>query len=971
LKEEQEKLTSNKEEKQFAEVSRRDFIVGAGTVVVGGAIGAGLLSGCGETVTTTVKETKTVPTTVTAPGTTVTETKTIAGEGGQVITVTETKTVDGNGGIYPVDEPEETKIHVLSQTANGFPGVFGSIDVKDGKIVRIRPTHYDVAYPDFQTWGFNSRGKRFETKNKTMPAPLNIAWKNKLYSPNRVRHPLKRIDWEPGGDPAKINAQNRGKSKFKRISWDEAYDIIYSEMTRIAETYGSEAILLRGGCHGENKTIHATHGMPGKLVECIYGGKYSEIIAGSCSWEGSHWGSKHVNGFEPFGLPPCDNQFSDLAKNCDMILNWPCDIECKAWMSTGMVPSLATGFLAEIGIEQVFICPDLNSTACIRADKWIPILPNTDVALSLAIAYIWIKDGTYDKDYVDTHVYGFDKFEEYVMGDEDGIAKTPEWAAPLCGVPEWTIIALAEHWASVTTAIMHLLGGGKTRGICSHEMMRMNDVLLGMQGMGKPGVRIVGSDSLVGHDESKSMAGGQHVSINTQLGYRGKNALLRGTRPNPMPAQHVHEGFFKDAITNPPVSWYGGGVCAALPTQWTKSTYPEEGCSRVHMMWGDCSGQIGSWYSGFNVIDAYHSNELEFILIQDIMLMQEMLYADVILPICTTLELDDINYMHADYLGIYLDQKCVEAIGESKSDYEALIPLAERFGVLEEYTGGKTVEEWQKHVYEISGAPDFVSWEELYEKKYWVQGDAPDYPDDMAPGGLNDFYNDPENYPLPTPSGKLEFYSQTLADHFPDDKERSPIPRWVPGGPASEGWTHDESLLGERAKKYPYLLVSNTPKWRVHSMMDDMPWTREINKVKGPDGYWYEPVWINPQDAEKLGIKYGDVVKIFNDRGAILGGARVVERSIPGSVVMDHGANADPITDRLDRGGTNNLINPQRTASKNANGMAVSGFLVGIEKANLSELREQYPEAFERANDPAQYEPAYGRKLGSWVEGGM
>jgi trimethylamine-N-oxide reductase (cytochrome c) len=166
-------------------------------------------------------------------------------------------------------------------------------------------------------------------------------------------------------------------------------------------------------------------------------------------------------------------------------------------------------------------------------------------------------------------------------------------------------------------------------------------------------------------------------------------------------------------------------------------------------------------------------------------------------------------------------------------------------------------------------------------------------------------------------------------------------------------------------------MVSNTPKWRVHSMMDDMPWTREINKVKGPDGYWYEAIWINPADAAKLGIKYGDVVKVYNERGAILAGVRVVERSIPGSVVMDHGSTVDPISDKLDRGGCNNLICPNATASKNANGMVVTGYLVGIEKANLSELREQYPEAFARSLDPDQYEPAYGPKLGAWVEGGM
>ena len=102
----------------------------------------------------------------------------------------------------------------------------------------------------------------------------------------------------------------------------------------------------------------------------------------------------------------------------------------------------------ELGIKSIYISPDLNYGAAVHADKWIPILPNTDAAMQLAIAYTWIKEGTYDKEYVATHTFGFEKFAEYVLGKEDGIPKTPEWAAEKCGVPEWTIKALARVWAS-------------------------------------------------------------------------------------------------------------------------------------------------------------------------------------------------------------------------------------------------------------------------------------------------------------------------------------------------------------------------------------------------------------------------------------------------------------------------------------------------------------------------------------------
>jgi anaerobic selenocysteine-containing dehydrogenase len=130
-----------------------------------------------------------------------------------------------------------------------------------------------------------------------------------------------------------------------------------------------------------------------------------------------------------------------------------------------------------------------------------------------------------------------------------------------------------------------------------------------------------------------------------------------------------------------------------------------------------------------------------------------------------------------------------------------------------------------------------------------------------------------------------------------------------------------------------------------------MTWLREIPtcKVEGADGYKYEPLWINPFDAAKRGIKTGDIVKVRNERGAVLGGAIVTERLMPGVVYMDHGARYDPVVPgELDRGGAINTISPHKTTSKNATGMACSGFLVEVEKVNIGELAAKYPEPFKR-----------------------
>ena len=287
--------------------------------------------------------------------------------------------------------------------------------------------------------------------------------------------------------------------------------------------------------------------------------------------------------------------------------------------------------------------------------------------------------------------------------------------------------------------------------------------------------------------------------------------------------------------------------------------------------------------------------------------------------------------------------------------------IAERFGVYEEYTQGKSIEDWIKTGWQHSGCAGEISYEELKEKGYYVVPQDPDWKGNKA--GMLAFAEDPEGNPLYTPSGKIEFYSQRLATAFPDDTERPPVPGWI-----GNGESHQECLGGERSKLYPLLVISNHPRWRVHSQHDDMTWLREIHtcKVMGPDGYQYEPLWIHPTDAEKRGILDGDVVKIYNERGIVLAGAWVTERIRPGAVYIDHGARWDPIVPgELDRGGAINTITPHNITSKNAAGMVCSGFLVEVEAADLQAIRKQYPEAFKRP-----YKADAGLRLERVLEGG-
>jgi trimethylamine-N-oxide reductase (cytochrome c) len=825
------------------------------------------------------------------------------------------------------------------------------VDVKNGRIVRIRPLHYDEQYQpeEFQPWQIEARGKVYQPIMKEPVSPFGLSYKKRVYSSNRIKYPLKRVDWDPNGER---NPQNRGISKFRRISWDEATDIIAGEIKRIQVKYGTSAIYLKAGNHGETKCVHGPHGIPARLLK----EGYTEQHINPDSWEGWYWGAQHVWGMDcPWTktmsvgmMAPQTNVIKDMSEHTEMLLFIGCDPETTTWGFNGQAFSRLCYWWRELGIKQVYICPDLNYGAAVHADKWIPVLPNTDAALLLAIAYTWITEGTYDKDYVATHTFGFDKFAAYVLGKEDGVPKKPEWASPLCGVPENTIKALAREWASRTTSVIHNAGGSYQRGPYAHEPARLEVLLLAMQGLGKPGVH---QASLLTDSTPRGV-----VKPNLRPVFRGD--------ATGKPKQFIFKPLLHEAILHPPVTWYSSAAFSPVEDQFNKYGYPVADGSEIHMIWSDDGCFTACWNCGNRMIEAFRSPKIEFILNQHPWLEDDCLYADIILPVSTKLEEEDISNSYSNnYDLVFPEGKCIEAIGESVSDYDAVGEIARKLGKYEEFTEGKTVKEWIRLGFENSGVAAMVSWEELNEKGYYIVPTAPDW--EKAPAGMIEFYQDPDAHPLHTKSGKIEFYGQWLAEHFPDDKERPPVPHWVP-----EGVTHQESRQSARARKYPLLLVSNHPRWRVHAEHDDVSWLREIPmcKVRGADGYLYEPVWINPADAAPRGIKNGDIVRLYNERGAVLGGACVTERIIAGAVYQDHGARLDLITTGLDRGGSNNLICPANTTSKNAAGMATSGYLVEVSKVSLAQMeawQKQYPEAFER-----DYDPASGLRFHAWVEGG-
>ena len=255
-----------------------------------------------------------------------------------------------------------------------------AVDVKNGKILRIRPQHYEERYSkeEIGPWSVGKDGKVYTPPLKGLIAPYQLAYKKRVYSPNRIKYPLKRVDWDPKGER---NPQNRGKSKYVRISWDEATDIIAEEIRRIHDEYGPCGILAHGDGHGETKIVHGPHAVQMRLLNIL--GGYTQAVRNADSWEGWYWGAKHVWGQGENGLMlPADNLLNDVTQNTDLLIHIGADLETTPWGFSGQFPSGVLFYWSELGKKQVFVSPDLNYSGAVHADKWIPVLPNTDAALA-------------------------------------------------------------------------------------------------------------------------------------------------------------------------------------------------------------------------------------------------------------------------------------------------------------------------------------------------------------------------------------------------------------------------------------------------------------------------------------------------------------------------------------------------------------------------------------------------------------
>jgi len=868
-------LSEKKKEESIIEkkVSRRSMLKWTAGLAVAGVVGMGAGYGADELLRSTIPP--------------------------QVVTKTES--------VIAKDYFEDQVFITASTGHSAARGTPIKVHVRAGKIAWCEPFDLTEEEAKSNVWTFTAGGRTFRAERRAQTGPQEMALKSRVYDPSINKYPMKRVGYVPGGGG---DVSNRGKGEFVRITWNEAFDTVAKEITRVKEKYGPSGRMAWSCTHFTGGYLH--HTTPFSRFTPFLGG-FTSRTGLSGTWQHWDYAGSFVWGFNwNHGEAEYDDVFAEMMQSSKLGIFWGTTPDCNEDPYGAHTSAIWRFWMKELGIKLIHINPVLNDTGAVYCDQWIPVVPGTDVALALAIANVWIKEGTYDKDFVATHSVGFDKFSDYVLGKKDGpdgmIDRTPDWASKITGVPAATITALAREWGSKRTSLM-CLDSGINRSFFGHEWCRMMCVLQAMQGVGKPGV------PPLWHGSIKSTA--EPIVLN--VGFTGLQVMESLVSPankapaNPVrqqiDAQCLPEAFLTDFKTKPTLKWRGNPLIDASlykpgTSLYTEREYPMPGNSEVHMIirngGGGGGGMCGNDCPGYARM--LKSPKIETMVITAPNFESEVRWADIVLPCCLPPERTDIGESTCPSYNIILWHKLIEPQFERKSDLDIYAGIMERLGLKDKFTDGNSEEDWLRKIYNSSDAAKALPYEQFRVKGYY----SPPFPSDYKEvNKMRWFYDKPGSEikdtksGLNTPSGKIEFQSKMLTDFFGEHSTVigdvpkylvSPHARWSP-----------------LAKKYPLQINAEHSKWRDHTKFNTAPFLQDIYKYKG-----YEPAEMNPADANARGIKEKDIVRIFNDTGQILCYARLTERIMPGVVRVAWGSWYIPLQpgnpDSPDKGGEYNTL---------------------------------------------------------------
>ncbi|MDO4232514.1 MAG: trimethylamine-N-oxide reductase TorA [Lautropia sp.] len=713
--------------------------------------------------------------------------------------------------------------------------------------------HWGVFYGQVK----EGRAVAFEPwKDDPHPSPQLPGVMDSLYSDSRIRYPMVRRAWLEKGPGADV--EGRGTGDFVRVSWDKAIELVANEITRVREKYGKEAIFA--GSYGWKS--------PGRLHNCqtllrrmlnVTGGGYTNS-SGDYSTGAAQVILPYVSGsLEVY--EQCTS-WKNLAEHCQLMVFWGCNPLNNSQISWqladhGAWPGIE--MMKKAGTKVICIDPVRTETCQALNGEWITPRPQTDVPLMLGIAHTLYQEKLHDQKFLDRYTVGFDRFLPYLLGKTDGTPKTAEWASEICGLPADTIKDLARRFAKNRT--MLALGYSTQRqhhGEQSHWALITLAAMLGQIGL--PG----GGYGLSYHYSS----GGAPTSntpilkaIDDASGQKNEGAAwLAQSGAVSIPVSRLVE-----TLLNPGKTMQFNGHDIKLPL--IRLAYWAGGNPFSHQQ--DRNEMLRAW------------QKLDTFIVHDFQWTASARHADIVLPATTSYERNDIEQV-GDYAQSHIVamKKIVEPMFEARNDYDIFAAIAKKLGKEYEFTQGQTEMDWIRGLYEAAKIESRAKGMEMpVFDVFWKSNRPLGFPVPEAQANFvrhADFRADPLLNALGTASGKFELYSRTIEKYGYDDC------------PPHATWMEPVERLGGPTTKYPLHIASNHPQMRLHSQL-----CGTVNRLSYQIG-GREPCWMNPKDAKARGLKDGDVVRVFNDRGQILAGLKITDDIMPGVIRINEGGWFDP-----------------------------------------------------------------------------
>ena len=717
------------------------------------------------------------------------------------------------------------------------------------------------------------------------PSQIIEAIPSATHAECRINRPMVRKGWlerGPGSDRS-----GRGVEPFVAISWDEALDRIAAELTRIKGAYGNEAIYASSGWASAGCFHHAESQL--KRFMNGFGGFVGQVTNYSFG-AASVIVPRIVGSMEP--VTGSVTSWPTIAKHTQLMVLFGGMAPKNGHINKDGVGLHNIGDwhkkIRAAGVDFVSISPLRADTAAMLEAEWLAIRPNTDVALMLALIHTLVVEGLHDEAFLARYCTGFDRLCAYLMGEGDGTPKSAEWAAPIIDLDAATIRALARKMASVRTMIS--VSWSVQRADHGEQPYWAAIALAATLGqLGLPGGGLgfgYGANSCLGNPRARLSLPRLPVGVNSVTTFipvaRVTDMLLSPGAPFDFNGQR---------LTYPAIRlvyWCGGNPF-----------HKQQDLNRLLQAW----------------------QRPETIIIHEPWWTPAARRADIVLPCAGTLERNDIGASRTDRFWFAM-HKAIDPVGEARTEYEIYTALAERLGFGEAFTEGRDEMQWLRHMYDVArrqvGAHGLETpgFEDFWQAGH-IEFPAPEEPPILFAA----FRADPKANALKTPSGKIEIFSETIAGFGYDD---------CPGHPT---WLEPIEWLGSnKAAAYPLHLISNQPSTRLHSQLDCGTVSRGAKMTDR------EPIWLHPSDARARAISDGDVVRVYNDRGACLAGAHVTDAIRPGVVQLATGAWFDPIDPgeigSLDRHGNPNVLTIDKGTSRLAQSTSAQTALVEIERYN-------------------------------------